>query len=324
MRNRTALTILFALSLACCPRPGYCWDGVGHMLIAQIAYDRLTPAARAVVEQLSKALNNDPLTGQLDGADLPVDPINIATWPDEIKSLGAETHQYSAWHYIDLDSLPPVNFDSGADGLPAMPIANQETIADVKSYTDDRSDVYEQILQQSSILANRSNSIADRARALAFVEHFVGDIHQPLHAVGRQLGGNRYPIDLTTPDRHFLNLHSFWDTAYEYRVVGGVVIVDPLYAGGSEAGPDSGWVKAWADSIVTKYLTRDRVILSQTDPAAWAVESNELATTFAFPEDGGSSLSTEYIQKAGDIARERIALAGVRLANRLNYLLTVK
>jgi hypothetical protein len=164
--------------------------------------------------------------------------------------------------------------------------------------------------------------VADRARALAFVEHFVGDIHQPLHAIGRQKGGNGYEISLDVGGRHISNLHSFWDGAYRYHVAEGQVVVDPLYAASRDASPDSGGIKSWADLLVRNSLPRDSVILNQKDPAAWAVESAELATTFVFPSDNTPNLSSTYIQSAGDLARERIALAGFRLGNLLNLLLT--
>jgi hypothetical protein len=314
------LTIALCFSVLILARPGYCWDGVGHELVAQIAYDLLTPAARAQVNHLSTALNTDPFTIEL-AEPAPFNAVTIATWPDEIKGLGAETRKYSPWHYIDLDSLPAVKSTADAPGVPGLPIADSATIAAVKSYTNPDSDVYEQILAQSKILADKTAATADRARALAFVEHFVGDVHQPLHSIGRQRGGNSYDIDLTVPGRHISNLHSFWDGAYRYHVVNNEIVIDPLYPTSRDVVPDTGDINSWADVLIKNDLPTNKVILKQQDPAAWAVESSELATSFAFPSDNTPNLSMDYVQKAGDLARERLALAGYRLANLLNSLL---
>jgi hypothetical protein len=300
--------------------PGYCWDGLGHELVAQIAYDLLKPAAKAQVDQLSAALNSDPFTKELT-VDQPFNAVTIATWPDEIKSLRDETRQYSPWHYIDLDTLPPVQWTKDEPGEPGQPIADAATIADVKQYTNPDSDVYLQIIAQSRILKDSGASLADRARALAFVEHFVGDIHQPLHAIGRQRGGNTYVIDLTTPDRHYTNLHAFWDSAYRYHVENGQITVDQLVPATWDVQPNFGSVNTWADRLIASDSPNSPALIAQEDPAAWAVESAELATNFAFPSDNSPRLSNEYVEKASEIARERITLAGYRLGNLLNSLL---
>jgi hypothetical protein len=294
------------------------------MLIAQIAYDRLNPEAKQQVDRLSAALNSDPLTEELPDKDMPEQPVTIATWPDDIRGLGQQTRQFSPWHFIDMDSLPVGTFSHAKSSVPAMPIADAEEIADVKAYTNDRSDVYLQIIAQSAILKDKTQPISARSRALAFVEHFVGDIHQPLHCIGRQLGGNRYIIDElpgADPDWKITNLHSFWDNAYRYQITDGQITVNSLLQTPRPTTPDTGEIKSWADTIVKNDLPSDPVVLKQTDPAAWAAESNVLATTFAFPADNTMNLSNDYIQHASDIARERIALAGFRLANLLNSLI---
>jgi hypothetical protein len=40
------------------------------------------------------------------------------------------------------------------------------------------------------VLADRTVSREKRIEALKFLIHFVGDIHQPLHAIGEARGGN--------------------------------------------------------------------------------------------------------------------------------------
>jgi hypothetical protein len=323
--RKVLTTVLAFTALLLFAQPGYSWDGVGHMIIAQIAYDRLTPSARVQVDRLAAALNNDPLTQQLAPDLRPYQPVTAAAWPDDIRSLGAETRSFSPWHFIDLDALTQVPSTKGTSTIPGTPIADKTEIDAVKNYTNPASDVYAQILSQSSILRDKAQPFADRARALAFVEHFVGDIHQPLHASGRLLGGNRYRIDElpgADPTWEIKNLHSFWDNAYRYSIVNDQIVVNPLLQTPRQSAPDTGEIKTLADQIVKNDLPTDSVILKQTDPAAWAVESNEIGTYFAFPSDDSHTLSNAYIGQASLIAKERLALAGIRLGNLLNNLLS--
>ncbi len=72
------------------------WDGTGHMLIAQVAYDRLNDKARARVDELAAKLHK---------GDAPYNAINIACWADDIKGPASDPQfrgLYKSWHYIDI------------------------------------------------------------------------------------------------------------------------------------------------------------------------------------------------------------------------------
>ena len=76
------------------------WDGAGHMLVAQIAHDRLNDKARARVDALASQLNSN-------GA--PYNAITVACWPDDIKWKGFPSPfqgQFKPWHYIDIGCSP--------------------------------------------------------------------------------------------------------------------------------------------------------------------------------------------------------------------------
>ena len=58
-------------------------------------------------------------------------------------------------------------------------------------------------------LADPNAEDASRAAALKYVVHFVGDLHQPMHASPRDdKGGNDYQVNL---DGKGSNLHRIWD-----------------------------------------------------------------------------------------------------------------
>ena len=109
-----------------------------------------------------------------------------AAWADAYAHTTEGRFSYQ-WHWIDThDSAPEhCNLDYSHDcakgGCVVSAIANQtgilrECIRDLKSGT-------------SSGSTNLTCSYA-----LKWVAHFLGDIHQPLHANGRAVGGNTYKV----------------------------------------------------------------------------------------------------------------------------------
>src|SRR5690606_5820756 len=92
------------------------------------------------------------------------------------------------------------------------------------------------IAAQQAILADRSRPDAERAQALKFIVHFVGDAHQPMHAgFGDDRGGNSYQIQLrarTARDGgEGTNLHRVWD----YHVLRSAGLVGDAYADALDA-----------------------------------------------------------------------------------------
>ena len=96
---------------------------------------------------------------------------------------------------------------------------------------------------------------------LAFLIHFVADLHQPLHAANDQdLGGNCVLVESQPRAR---NLHAAWDT----------MIVRNL-----ERSVDSGSPETTAHKLEQKYASErpmDVWIRGRTDDIAW--ESNQIA-----------------------------------------------
>ena len=306
-RSLTLLLFLTVLTVGVA-RPGYCWDKMAHMIISQIAYDRLTPAAKAKVNALAVLMNNDPYTLELEDKYKPYQFVSISAWPDDIRSLKDETKSFGPWHYIDLDSLP-------ADDAAA--------IAAVKAFpAGDTSNVYDAIVNKClPVLRDPNAKPTDQARMLAFLTHFVGDIHMPLHCLGKDKGGNGVGLDaLPSYDPKFpiKNLHGYWDSAYRFDAEDGELLANTDSDTPRPAAPDTGEIKAMADAIVAKSLTTDPALLSQADPAAWAVESNRIAVSSVFLDGNPRVLPADYVRASRATALKRIALAGYRLANLLN------
>jgi len=298
--------ILTCLALAAMAHPALAWDKFAHMVVGQIACDHLKPAAKAEVVRLIALLPADPDVADLDDQYKPYNDVTVAAWMDDIRSA---SKQYNAWHYIDLPA-PPAGTKQTAAALEAFSAANTPNAYDgIESHC-------------IPTLKDPKASDADKAKMLGFLFHLEGDIHQPLHAIDTLLGGNHFPITVmpgADPDWTIKNLHSFWDNAYRYDVVDGKIVVSISDLDLPRAMTDgSGTVDIVARQFEKAYEKRERKSAKDLDPADWGVESNDIATGFAFTAVQNQALTPDYVGKASVIARQRIVLAGLRLANLLN------
>lgn len=177
------LLTLLALLLAASPAAAW-WD-YGHHTVGRIGYMTASPASRAKIDRLiaRAKLLETPTCPILDIED-------AAYWPDCIKGL-KERFSYSAsWHYQNVDVCKPF---------------------DLKAACKDGNCVSAQITRNAKLLADESLPVRERIMALAFLAHFVGDLHMPLHAGDRgDLGGNKLGADYGVIGGR-TNLHTIWD-----------------------------------------------------------------------------------------------------------------
>ncbi|MGH8079484.1 MAG: S1/P1 nuclease [Lysobacter sp.] len=179
-RLRAVAALLLAL-----PLNALAWGPQGHRLVAELGWEGMTPAARA---EASKLLAGEP------------DPTlpGIANWADQLRANDPVLGKQSAkWHYVNL-AEDDCRYDAARD----CPNGDCAIAA---------------IATQTAILADPGKSQAERLQALKFVVHFVGDVHQPLHAgFAHDKGGNDFqlaiPGEPERSDGHGSNLHSLWDS----------------------------------------------------------------------------------------------------------------
>lgn len=158
----------------------------------------------------------------------------------------------------------------------------------------------------------------DRARALRFVLHFVGDLHQPLHATSLfsndflppdgDVGGNRYTITGTTSR----NLHSLWDNGLDNW---SPAPPRPLTPAGNET------VTTAAAAIAAEFPpSAFGPELDETDPFVWTQESYKVAVDFVYtcPQASEGAVPQAYLDAGFDIARKQVALGGYRLGKLLD------
>jgi hypothetical protein len=304
---RSILLAASLIALAAQTVPVLAWDDEGHMIVAAVAYDQLLPQTKARVAQLL-ALSQYPTNGVNNvSADDAAKAafVMAATAPDAIKK--DKTHytndgedpskapdadrntgfddknMHKCWHYVDIPFSP--------DGTPLVQppgINAEERIA----------------LFRKTLASDAPDEL--KAYDLVWLLHLVGDVHQPLHATSRftrdapegDRGGNA--IKLCDTPNCSVELHAFWDDAL----------------GKSEN------VSA-AIRAANALPKPDQTLASETDEAAWIQESFQIAQQDVYvapigPGNGPFSLTDAYKQHAKEVARERVALAGARLANLLN------
>ncbi len=305
---------LFAAGLAAIvfsASPARAWDPLGHMLVGQIAYDNLTPAAKAGVNAAIARFNPKARP------DAPYSFVTAACWMDDIRSrTEPEFKQYAVWHYVNLPFTP--------DGMPAPnPSAGPNVIFGVQKTQD--------------ILTGKTTDPAiDQDQALVMLLHFTGDVHQPLHTTSRDndAGGNKVKLaNLKDPLADLIfskggNLHFFWDSSYRRIYKNGDATVSfeaPLH---DRAAPVAGHnqalalVRTQATALEKKYPPS--ILKEQGDGLSWAKESHSIGYTLgyeALPKTSGPiKLTQSYVDNARNAAEKRIVLAGYRMANFLNTL----
>lgn len=260
------------------------WWGEGHKTVAEIAYRHLTPKAKDSVDQLVQEFQKH------DGRDHTY--YYMSVWPDLLAVSGIRI--FSTWHYIDIPYL--------VDNVENKHAVNHDNVLLA-------------INEARHVVIKREIPKYERARFLSFLIHTVGDVHQPLHSIGRisfehphgDRGGNEFPIQFVTKHgTHVKNLHSLWDS-----VIGEM---DQYFSSPKD-------IKKDADYIESKFpLESVEKEANDLNPQHWANESYGIGINNVYQLEEHSTPSGDYIKLNTPVAERRIALAGYRLANVLNQM----
>jgi hypothetical protein len=300
------------------PAPAHAWGCKGHQVVALLAEKHLTPHTLAMAKKILADGPIDPTLSRYckEGG---TDPLaDASTWPDDIRGIRPEA---SPWHYID--------------------IPRGTTHREVEKFCDPKEGcVTRAITDQLAILRSAEADPQKRADALRFVIHFVGDLHQPLHAItNNDQGGNCVPVaffdalpQVRNPqtEGYAPNLHGVWDTNILERATTGKAVdqvateLDESFRGkiaGWQKGPANVDAWAWESYQVAVKKVYDKL------PVAIPVETPQPIK--ACTDDDHVSarmlnlnehLADPYQDMAVPIVRKRLAQAGARLALLLNQL----
>lgn len=285
---RSLILCTALLTLACMPR-AVAWGPQGHRTIGAIADRLLTPEAHAAV---TKLLSSDlDRFGNASGRRT-LEAVSV--WADEIRGTAQD---HPRWHYDDI------------------PVCGPEPPRG--EYCPGEECNSAQLERLSAVLGDRRAGARTRNEALKWVVHLLGDLHQPLHAADNgDAGANRVAVALTgVQTRGRESLHRAWD---------GELVRLALRTRGHQRPP------ADIDALALEARAL-AATAGQGSPASWARESNNLARTVSYQYPGFECgrvppeivvLGPAYEREAESIVRERLLLAGGRLARLLNQLLT--
>ena len=287
----------------------HAWSESGHNIIALMAYDLLDESEQ---EELVRILKNHPNYDK--DFQPPARTKDVARWslgragywPDVARSY--KENNRPTWHYqlgVTI-KLGDVNVPGEPGPLPEY--ANMDT---------QHLYVTQALTLTFAILKDRSTSEPQRALAICWLAHLVGDIHQPCHAGSLYVEG---VFDRGDKGANMINikqgrnLHSLWDGLLGTRY--------------NESDINKRLAKITKEQ---PYLRSGEAAVRQSmDPQQWVIESRNAARQAVYTPEIMSpikanarglsaeleiiNLSEEYLKNAGEVARIRAAQAGYRLA----------
>ncbi|KAI0808380.1 nuclease Le1 [Fomes fomentarius] len=294
----------------------HAWGNLGHETVGFVAEQFLAPKAATFVHSTLNATWNFSLGP-------------AAIWADQVKSQAA--FRWSAdLHFVDAEDSPLTGSCS----------------------VDEQRDCGNGFCILTAI-ANFTSRVVDgrltaehTLEALLFLDHFLGDIGQPLHVEAIETGGNG--ISAKCSGESSSNLHAVWDTGLVTKHIdqshGGT---PQQYANDLVAQIKTGSFKSQAASWISCSSPTERLstrsepdnqletelknlILTHrsTDaiaplkcPLVWAAESNAFDCSVVFNFETGQDLcSGTYFNNAIPVIDLQLAKQGFRLAAWLNVL----
>ena len=251
-----------AVAVAGCFIPSLCfgWGWEGHRIVAEIAAGRLDPKAEAAI----RALLGDTTLA------------DVANWADEIKSDSS------------YDWAKPLHYVNVPEGAAYFKMDRDCAKTGC---------VVSAIMDYQAVLLDEKATAPQRAEALKFLIHFVGDVHQPMH-VGRAVdrGGNDVKVEFFY---HRTNLHVVWDELLIRHT----------------RKPWREYAKELKRKITPENASR---WLRSMDVCDWAMESARLAASHAYQVPKSGELAEDYFDRNIPVVEDRLSVAGVRLAALLN------
>jgi hypothetical protein len=279
---------LTCLALTCClirPFTAFGWWETGHQTVARVAAAHLTPAARAKVAEILDVPDTQAAVAEA--------LVKASTWADETKN---ET-KTGDWHYIDLTL--------------------QDRKSDIPLRCKDDNCAPARIALFSAQLANRpADARWSQLDALRFLVHFVGDIHQPMHAISdADLGGNCERLD--PPIDTARNLHALWDGG----IIKAMDMDDKALAASLEQetrptdverGNEDDWT--WeSHKIAMKDIYAKLHV--PTEPPIFPANCGEAPATIT---EFHPQIDSLYVDSMKRVVREQLLAGGLRLAKLLN------
>lgn len=272
-----ALIFNFCIVSLCLSSPAFAWGEYGHKSTADIAAANISPASAKIIKRLfaSEKLLGTPQCALKNMRDASV-------WADCVRRDNLRWGYTAPWHYQGHDIC--------TSWVPDAACANGNCVS-------------AQVDRNAALLADKTLPDHIRLEALAWLVHFTGDLHMPLHSGSRDdLGGNRIAAAYGIVEGR-MNLHRLWDGPLAERAV-------------SEEG-----------NIARRYDAAMRQKTGAGSTADWQLEAFTIARNIVYPtaqeraactaplkEGERAIIDNAEIVTLAPIAREQIRKAGLRIA----------
>jgi len=251
--------LILAVLVVLAPSQAFAWGAIGHRVTGALAQPLLSAKARA---EVSKVIGTETLA-------------EASTWADEMRSSPEPFWQSTAnpWHYVTVPpgkAYPDVGAPPEGDSVAAL-------------------------AKFAATLKDKSATQAEKALALRFAVHIIGDLHQPLHVGnGADRGGNDVKVTLFGAET---NLHAVWDSG----------LIDKRQLSYTE----------YAAFLSRRIGKAELARWTVADPLVWIAESAALRDG-VYPQGGQTGLGWKYAFEHRETIDPRLAQGGVRIAAWLN------
>jgi hypothetical protein len=322
--NHYAKKHIFFLATILLTTTASAWNYDAHVLIGQIAYDNLSPKLQKIVDADAKALlEHFPEQATAEINKYYPDPkissfAKTMVLADQFKMLKVFKRTPLIKILLTLNIAPPK----------ALQPYLQETTSswhffDVLVSTNTAIFQCHFIIPQRSVLwaidlleraAREHNSPDQQGLIFALLGHFVGDAHQPLHLLNSfdkncqgDLGGNTFCLKPLSSDGYCKkSLHALWDEALGYTAYDRISKTP---------------IPILAKELEKEFPLSSMIIsVNQLNTKDWPVESMQYAP-FIYNTPPGLDPSEDYYRTGRLIAKQKITLAGYRLAKIIEALL---
>ena len=260
--------VLSVAVLSCYSTPAFAWGRQGHRIVATIAEQNISAQTGLRIKQI---LGNS------------VKLADVANFADDVRDEHPETYNF---HFVDI----PIDNDPNDDEYKPSRDCKLKpkgdcVLAALTRYRD-------QVLSPSS-------TPGQRAFALKFIIHLVGDMHQPLHCAERNHdgGGGGVAVKWFGTDT---NLHSVWDSA--------IIARPPL----SDA--------KFVQGLINWSTPQEMAEMRNGNILQWALESHRLAAESAYKLPADKKLGAAYYKDNWPVVHRQLLRGGMRLARVLDWL----
>ena len=282
------------------------WSRPGHMVTAAIAYEELRAQDPKILKRIIALAERHPDRAAFEVAVAGARGserrrrifLELARWPDDTRG---SIHDHPTWHY---SSRPLLNEASPPARIPE----------DVP-----QGSANEAFALNLSVAADPRASAAERAVALCWIFHLVGDMHQPLHSVSQV--SKRFPEGDRGGTAQFvrnprtnasMSLHWFWDD---------------IASSGAKPKEVMQRARELMRKLPRAQFRELKPFQNANEFSEWARESYQLAATIAYgPElrasdsaNAAPKLSQRYLELSTQAAEKRLTLSSYRLTDVLRH-----